>query len=117
MPADAMLDLGAAAKALAADRAAAAIETAIGGGVLVNLGGDIRVDGEPPGGGWRVEERDDLGPDGAPPAGSASGGHRSGTAAWPRRAPWAAAGGAAGGTCTTSSSRVPDGPPTPAGGR
>jgi thiamine biosynthesis lipoprotein len=55
-----MLDLGATAKALAADRAAARIHTAVGGGVLVNLGGDIRVAGEPPAGGWRVGILDDL---------------------------------------------------------
>jgi FAD:protein FMN transferase len=55
-----MLDLGATAKALAADRAAARIQTAVGCGVLVNLGGDIRVAGEPPAGGWRVGILDDL---------------------------------------------------------
>jgi thiamine biosynthesis lipoprotein len=55
-----MLDLGATAKALAADRAAARIHTAVGCGVLVNLGGDIRVAGEPPAGGWRVGILDDL---------------------------------------------------------
>jgi FAD:protein FMN transferase len=61
VPADVMLDLGATAKALAADRAAAAIEAALGGGVLVNLGGDIRVAGDPPEGGWRVGIADDAG--------------------------------------------------------
>jgi FAD:protein FMN transferase len=55
-----MLDLGATAKALAADRAADRIHTAVGCGVLVNLGGDIRVAGEPPAGGWRVGILDDL---------------------------------------------------------
>ena len=55
-----MLDLGATAKALAADRAAARIRTAVGCGVLVNLGGDISVAGEPPAGGWRVGILDDL---------------------------------------------------------
>jgi len=61
VPADVMLDLGATAKALAADRAAAAIEAAVGGGVLVNLGGDIRVAGSPPDGGWRVGIADEVG--------------------------------------------------------
>ncbi|HEY7359970.1 MAG TPA: FAD:protein FMN transferase [Streptosporangiaceae bacterium] len=61
-----MLDLGATAKALAADRAAARIHTAVGCGVLVNLGGDIRVAGQPPAGGWRVGILDDLA--GAPAA-------------------------------------------------
>jgi thiamine biosynthesis lipoprotein len=49
------LDLGATAKALAADRAASAIAAATGAGALVNLGGDIAVAGQPPAGGWRVE--------------------------------------------------------------
>jgi FAD:protein FMN transferase len=61
VPAGVMLDLGATAKALAADRAAAAIEAAVGGGVLVNLGGDIRVAGDPPADGWRVGIADDVG--------------------------------------------------------
>ena len=56
-----MLDLGATAKALAADRAAAAIEAAVGGGVLVNLGGDIQVSGDPPPGGWLVGIANDVG--------------------------------------------------------
>lgn len=55
-----MLDLGATAKALAADRAADRITAAVGCGVLVNLGGDIRVAGEPPPGGWRVGIVDDA---------------------------------------------------------
>lgn len=49
------LDLGATAKALAADRAAAAAAAAIDPhGVLVSLGGDIAVGGPPPAGGWPV---------------------------------------------------------------
>ena len=42
------LDLGATAKALAADRAAQAAARATGAGVLVSLGGDIAVAGTPP---------------------------------------------------------------------
>ncbi len=61
VPAGILLDLGATAKALAADRAAAAIQAATGSGVLVNLGGDIRVAGAPPEGGWRVGIADDAG--------------------------------------------------------
>ncbi len=61
VPAGILLDLGATAKALAADRAAAAIEAATGCGVLVNLGGDLRVAGDPPAGGWRVGIADDAG--------------------------------------------------------
>jgi thiamine biosynthesis lipoprotein len=53
------LDLGATAKALAADRAAARIHAAVGCAVLVNLGGDIAVAGEAPEGGWRVRVTDD----------------------------------------------------------
>ncbi len=62
IPAGVLLDLGATAKALTADRAAAAIAAAAGCGVLVNLGGDIRVAGEPPDGGWCVGIADDVGP-------------------------------------------------------
>ena len=61
VPAGVWLDLGATAKALAADRAAAAIQAATGCGVLVNLGGDLRVAGGPPEGGWRVGIADDAG--------------------------------------------------------
>ena len=61
IPAGVWLDLGATAKALAADRAAAAIWAATGCGVLVNLGGDLRVAGDPPDGGWRVGIADDAG--------------------------------------------------------
>ena len=53
------LDLGATAKALAADRAAKRIEAALGTGVLVNLGGDVAVAGEAPAGGWRIRISDD----------------------------------------------------------
>jgi thiamine biosynthesis lipoprotein len=53
------LDLGATAKALGADRAAAAVCLATGAGTLVSLGGDIAVAGEPPAGGWPVRIADD----------------------------------------------------------
>jgi thiamine biosynthesis lipoprotein len=53
------LDLGATAKALAADRAARAASAAAGCGVLVGLGGDIAVAGEPPAAGWPVLLADD----------------------------------------------------------
>ena len=61
IPAGVMLDLGATAKALAADRAAVRIWAALGCGVLVNLGGDIRVAGDPPPEGWWVGIVDDRG--------------------------------------------------------
>jgi thiamine biosynthesis lipoprotein len=53
------LDLGATAKALAADRAAAAAHDAVGCGVLVSFSGDIALAGEAPDGGWRVRVTDD----------------------------------------------------------
>lgn len=59
VPAGVELDLGATAKALAADRAAAAVHAALGGGVLVNLGGDLSTAGPPPAGGWTVHVTDD----------------------------------------------------------
>jgi FAD:protein FMN transferase len=68
----AQLDLGATAKAWAADRCAALIAAKTDAGVLVSLGGDIAVAGPPPadrgeerGGGWRVRVTDDhaAGPD------------------------------------------------------
>jgi FAD:protein FMN transferase len=55
LPRGVALDLGATAKALAADRAVAAC----GAGVLVNLGGDIAVAGPAPPGGWAVRVTDD----------------------------------------------------------
>jgi thiamine biosynthesis lipoprotein len=54
LPAGVKLDLGATAKALAADRAAAAAHRIAGVGVLVSLGGDITVAGPSPESGWRV---------------------------------------------------------------
>jgi hypothetical protein len=64
IPAEVMLDLGATAKALAADRAAIRIAAALDCGVLVNLGGDIRVAGQPPDHGWLVGIVDNRGFDG-----------------------------------------------------
>jgi thiamine biosynthesis lipoprotein ApbE len=53
------LDFGATAKALAADRAAAGAAAQTGSGVLVNLGGDVAVAGDPPSRGWDVRVTDD----------------------------------------------------------
>ena len=55
----AQLDLGATAKAWAADRCAEVIAAKIGAGVLVSLGGDMAVAGPPPADGWRVRVTDD----------------------------------------------------------
>jgi FAD:protein FMN transferase len=56
------IDLGATAKSLASDLAAAAALASIdGGGVLVSLGGDIAVAGEPPAEGWLIQASEDSG--------------------------------------------------------
>ena len=54
LPPGMLLDLGATAKGLGADRAVRAVMAATGhaGGVLISLGGDIAVGGTPPRGGW-----------------------------------------------------------------
>jgi thiamine biosynthesis lipoprotein ApbE len=59
VPAGVNLDLGATAKAWAADRAAAAASSASGYGALVSLGGDIATCGSAPAGGWKVHVTDD----------------------------------------------------------
>ena len=59
VPANVEVDLGATAKALAADRCASAVHAATGGGVLVNLGGDIALAGPAPDGGWPIRVTDD----------------------------------------------------------
>jgi thiamine biosynthesis lipoprotein len=59
VPAGIQLDLGATAKARAADRAAHAVLQATGTGVLVSLGGDISTSGDAPAEGWRVHVTDD----------------------------------------------------------
>jgi thiamine biosynthesis lipoprotein len=53
------LDLGATAKAFAADRIARSARAATHASVLVSLGGDIAVAGPPPPGGWPVRVTDD----------------------------------------------------------
>lgn len=53
------LDLGATAKALAADRAARAIADETGSAVLVSLGGDAAFGGDPPAGGWSIRIAED----------------------------------------------------------
>jgi FAD:protein FMN transferase len=60
VPAGTQLDLGATAKAWAADRSARriAVQAGLQTGVLVSLGGDIAVAGPPPPGGWRIRVQD-----------------------------------------------------------
>ena len=65
IPRRVVLDLGATAKALAADRAATRIAASVNCGTLVNLGGDIAVAGESPDEGWLVGIVDNRGFDGA----------------------------------------------------
>lgn len=62
MPAGIELDLGATAKAEAADQAAALVHERLGVGVLLSLGGDIATAGPAPRGGWQVlvQDTDDL---------------------------------------------------------
>jgi thiamine biosynthesis lipoprotein len=69
MPEGVRLDLGATAKAWAADRAAAGIQRRLGCGVLVSLGGDIAVAGPAPAGGWRIRVQDVTGSPADPPGG------------------------------------------------
>jgi thiamine biosynthesis lipoprotein len=59
VPGGVTIDLGATAKALAADRAAEAAYAVTGAGVLVNLGGDVSVAGPAPFGGWPILVADD----------------------------------------------------------
>jgi FAD:protein FMN transferase len=59
IPSGVGLDLGATAKALAADHAAAAAEAVAECGVLVSLGGDLATAGEGPSEGWSVRVTDD----------------------------------------------------------
>ena len=69
LPPGVRLDLGATAKAWAADRAAARIAASTGCGVLVSLGGDVAVSGQPPDGGWRIRVQDISGCPEDPPTG------------------------------------------------
>ena len=88
MPAGVRLDLGATAKGLGSDRAAAAAwRAAGGGGVLVSLGGDIAVAGEPPGGGWPVMVADSPPGRAIGPAARSRAGQRASSSGW-RREPW-----------------------------
>lgn len=59
VPAGVELDLGATAKAFAADRCAAHAHELLGCGVLVGLGGDVAVAGTSPAGGWAIGVADD----------------------------------------------------------
>lgn len=58
VPRNLQLDLGATAKAVAADRAASLVFGELGCGILVCLGGDIATAGPAPEGGWQVLVQD-----------------------------------------------------------
>lgn len=58
VPAHLGLDLGATAKAVAADAVAARVHEEIGSGVLVSLGGDIATAGPAPAAGWNITVQD-----------------------------------------------------------
>lgn len=66
LPSGVRLDLGATAKGLGSDRAVRAAMSANRqeGGVLVSLGGDIAVDGQPPCDGWPILVADEPDPSG-----------------------------------------------------
>lgn len=59
LPRDAELDLGATAKAFAADQIATAAHAVTGSPVLVSLGGDIAIAGDAPSDGWPILVTDD----------------------------------------------------------
>ena len=54
VPRGVSIDLGATAKALASDRAAARASLAVGSAVLVSVGGDVALGGDAPRGGWMI---------------------------------------------------------------
>jgi thiamine biosynthesis lipoprotein len=112
MPAGIQLDLGATAKAWAADRAAGRIASRLGCGVLVSLGGDIAVAGAVPDGGWRVRVQDVTGSPEDLPVGPYAliAIHAGGLATSS-----SAVGSAAVTCCITSLTRAPAGRPTRSG--
>jgi thiamine biosynthesis lipoprotein len=65
IPPGVRVDLGASAKALAADLAAARIAAELDTGVLVSIGGDVAVAGGAPAGGWAIG----IAPDSSTPTG------------------------------------------------
>lgn len=87
MPPGIELDLGASAKAVAADRCAALVAETLGVGVLVSLGGDIATAGAAPEGGWQIlvqDTPDDAVTQVSLPAGSAVATSSTARRAWRR---------------------------------
>ncbi len=66
-PVGAFMDFGGLGKAWIADRVANLLITEYGGGVLVNLGGDIATDGQVPPDGWTIKVTDDFSLDATAP--------------------------------------------------
>jgi thiamine biosynthesis lipoprotein len=58
LPVGVVLDLGATAKAFAADRCARLVAEQTGAGILVSLGGDIATAGPGPSAGWQIRVSD-----------------------------------------------------------
>ncbi|MBU2662694.1 FAD:protein FMN transferase [Actinoplanes bogorensis] len=88
VPDGVLLDLGATAKAVAADRAAAKVAARWETGVLVALGGDIATAGPGPEGGWRVLVQDRPGDPACTvrlPAGAALATSSTASRTWGRR--------------------------------
>ena len=112
MPAGVRLDLGATAKAWAADRAAAAAFSVSGCGALVGIGGDIATCGTAPDAGWKIRVTDDHRSDCAVPGRRS----RSTPAGLPLPAPPFGAGVRTATPCTTSSTRAAVRPCARAGG-
>jgi len=69
VPGGVQLDLGATVKGWAADQSAERIAAKLGCGVLVSLGGDTAVAGQPPGDGWRIRVQDTTSLPGEPAEG------------------------------------------------
>jgi thiamine biosynthesis lipoprotein len=110
VPSGVELDLGATAKALTSDLAAAAASKAIdGAGVLVSLGGDIAVAGQAPDDGWSIQASEDS----AAPIDDKEESPREGS---PPPALLSGAGREAASCFTTSSTRRPASRRTAAGG-
>jgi thiamine biosynthesis lipoprotein ApbE len=72
VPPGVRIDLGASAKAWAADRSADRIARVLACGVLISLGGDIAVAGQVPPGGWSVRVQDITGDPAEPAEGPCS---------------------------------------------
>lgn len=117
VPEGVRLDLGATAKAWAADRAARTLAAVAGCGVLVSLGGDTAVAGSPRRAAGRSASRTSRDPSRKRPPTARTTRWACAAAAWPRRARPPGAGGGAVTNCTTSWTRAPACRSVPRGAR